>query len=316
MRRLIAMINSVHVKDFQSIKDESVTLGKRESGGGLTLIVGPSSTGKSAMLRATKTLTTNGPSIPVRVGQSKTRIEAGYDDDSSVAVERGKSLSTYWLNGEAYQKAGTSVPKDVENFLGLYKDAHFAFQFDPPYLLGAAGSVVTQTLGEVTNAHVLTEAVREGIRRKSEANTIAKTRRTDVLEAKERLEEHRGLPARIKAVEALEGLQASLNEAATEHSALTQALDLYARLREEQETTDAEVKAAPDLTESIESIRMHLRAIERISALVHEWTLSTAERYDAADEEKEARETAAQLGAEKAALLHDMGWCPTCGKKQ
>ena len=309
------MIKSVHVKDFQSVKDESVTLGVRESGGGLTLIVGPSSTGKSAMLRATKTLTVNGSSIPVRVGQAKTRIEAEYDDETTVAVERGKSLSTYWLNDSPYQKAGTSVPKDVENFLGLYKDAHFAFQFDPPYLLGVPGSAVTQTLGEVTNAHVLNEAVREGIRRKAEANTIAKTRRADVVEAKERLEGHRGLPARVKALEALEEMQEALNGLSAEAHAIESALSLYTRLIAEKETAEAERATVPDLSGSIKAITQHLNAIDKIGALVSEWDAAIAARHVAVAEESQAIEAVATLETKKTALLHEMGQCPTCGKK-
>ena len=308
------MFDSIQVKDFQSVADQKIHLGQRESGGGLTLIVGPSSTGKSAMLRAARTLTVNGPSIPVRVGQSKTLIKA-HVNGHTVELERGKSLSTYRLDEAVYQKAGTTVPADVEKFLGLYGDAHFAFQFDVPYLLGEAGSTVTRTLGKLTNAHVLSEAVREGVRRKNEANTLAKARRGDAERAQEALEAYAGLERRTALLRVLQGNLTTARDAERDNGVLTRAVAALESMKAELAGLEAEAKKVPDLTATFAKIRQAIDLTDRLRAMVDDWATNSVLAVRAESEAQEHEAEAQRLTEERLALLHEMGVCPTCGKE-
>lgn len=311
------LIKELTVKDFQSVGNAHVDLGLREGGGGLTLIVGPSSTGKSAVLRAAKLLAYNSGSVPVRQGQKKTNIALGYDDGMTVEVERGKSLSTYRLGTEVYQKAGVNVPSDVQKFLGLYDTAHFAFQFDLPYLLGEAGAAVTKALGIITNAHVLTEAAREGARRKSQANLLAKTHAQTAEQAAEALEAFKGLPAWktliASATEALEDAQ----------EAETEALSLAALIVEHDEKTErlerareAAAKQAPNVSELLATARTDFTRAERLTALVTEYERKVARVAELMPVQADTLGKIQEVAHERTHLLKSMGVCPTCGKEQ
>lgn len=180
------MLDKVVVNDFQSVEKAELELGQ------ITTIVGPSSSGKSAMLRALYLLFRNMSSVPVRAQSksSKTTVSAQVDD-KNIFVERGKSLSTYKINDLAYAKAGVTVPDKVKEVLNLYSaspDLHFAFQFDKPYLLDETGSTVSTTLGTLTQASTLRGAAKEGNRRALEAKRLLTTRQSDVADLKERLE--------------------------------------------------------------------------------------------------------------------------------
>ncbi len=130
------MWGSITVENFQSIKRANINLGA------LTVIVGPSSSGKSAFLRSIKTLVSNarGTEFMTR-GAGLTKVTAETDQ---VAVEfaRGASGGAYRLiqdgNEEVYTKLGGGVPAAVTARLRVAPAdgggaLHFAAQFDRQY---------------------------------------------------------------------------------------------------------------------------------------------------------------------------------------
>lgn len=183
------MISKVTVNDFQSIEQAELDLGGQ---GSITTIVGPSSTGKSALLRAMNLLMRNSSSVPVRAQSKKGAVKISAEvDDKTVAVLRGKSLSTYKIDDIEYSKSGVTVPDKVQEVLNLYSaspDLHFSFQFDKPYLLDETGSTISATLGSLTQAHILRNASKEGNRRALETRRLITTRQTDVSSLKEKIE--------------------------------------------------------------------------------------------------------------------------------
>ena len=305
------LLRAAAVKDFQSVSQSKIELGVRSSGGGLTLIVGPSSTGKSAVLRALRLLAYNGASVPVRDGAKTTKVAAVFDSGMKVGVERGKALSTYTLGTDTYSKAGTSVPKDVEKFLGLYGGAHFAFQFDLPYLLAEPGAAVTKVLGEVTNAHVLTEAVREGSRRKMQASQLARTRRGDAETASKALEGFESLPIRQKALEAAREALEAADEAEAEALTILETATRLARLREELEGLT--VPEVPDISGLLEKARKALEYAALLDEAVATHEKSTKEKSTLEQEAAAVEQEQEEIELARVQLLRTMGRCPTCG---
>lgn len=308
------LIKDLQVKNFQSVADQKISLGLRESGGGLTLVVGPSSTGKSAMLRAMRLLAYNSTTVPVRAGEKKTNISISYDSGKSVGVERGKSLSTYTIDKDVYQKAGTSVPKDVANTLKFYGESHFAFQFDPPFLLAEPGSTITRIFGEITNAHVLTEAVREGDRRKKAASALAKTRWADASEATERLKTFEGLVTRKERAEGLERLLEVLRGYDAEASTLESIVTRHQKA--EEALASLTVKPVPDISEYVTKSKKILDMADQINSVIANLHSKKTSYLQAVKDAGAAQEDIERIKQERHDLLHEMGICPTCGKAQ
>ena len=199
------LLERLSVTNFQSIANADIELGS------FTVIVGPSNSGKSALLRALRAVVRNlnSPSA-VRAGKKLLTSEV-YFNGHTVSIERGKSSSTYRIelpNGkeEVYTKAGRDVPEDVQNLLGLPKpedtpDLVFSSQIEPPFLLAVTGSTAAKVLGDLTNVSKLHAAAREANRRRGEASKMEGIRRSDALSAHTRMkEEFSDLPAQVATI--------------------------------------------------------------------------------------------------------------------
>ena len=224
------MFRSATVEDFQSVKSASLEFPLRPSGGSITTIVGPSSTGKSAFLRALHTLVfnTNSVSARVRAGAKTLKVATTLADGREVRITRGPSLSTYEVGDETYTKAGTTAPEVIANIFRLQPDLHIRFQFSPPYLLSEPPNAVAATFARLTHAHLLREAVREGQRRALRARQAAELRQAEAEKISSRLaEEFADIEAHRDAVTScalLYSQMAQLEQAST--SARTALLEL------------------------------------------------------------------------------------------
>lgn len=240
-------LTHLRVKDFQSLHDVELTLAP------LTIVVGPSSSGKSALIRALKTLTANARgSAFVSTWATKTVIEAdfadrvtgsihepdGYQplgsltltrsaktgDDSYVISRTATSLSTSTPHAQdTYTKLSGTVPPEVTAFLRVEPTPeslalHFASQFDRPYLLGDSPAEVARTFAQLTNAHVIFAAAREANRSRLQAAQTLKIRVNDLLP----------ITAQIPGIRHLAAQRAHLSQA---EAALLTASDLHTHIK-------------------------------------------------------------------------------------
>lgn len=308
----------IEVVDFQSIAAADIELGVREGGGGITTIVGPSSTGKSAFLRAVRMLVRNASAAPVRIGAKKAVVRAEFDG-RSVEVSRGKALSTYVLDTETFAKAGVSVPEAVAKALGLREDTpdpHFAFQFDAPYLLSVPGSVVSSTLGRLTHANVLREAVREGARRAQAAKHTKDIRTKDALELAAAIKERFAtLPAREQAFKDAQEVVAKALDADTRADTLGHLLEALEAASTGLEAVSAARARYDDvfpLVEQASTAMARAKEVEEVVSLLDRATTMRAAQQEmaaACAQEADAAE------GEYNKLLVEAGICPTCGGK-
>ena len=248
------MIENISVQDFQSIEFGKVDLGK------FTVFTGPSSSGKSAFLRALHGLTRNSfnPS-QVRLGQSVTTVSAIVDGRKVEAV-RGKSKSTYKLDDEEYTKAGRAVPEDVEAVLSMPLvadlESSFATQFDKPYLIADPGSTGAKVLGTLTNVSVLHDGMREANRRKLSINAEIKVRKADLEKDNEEVEQYADLTSLeesiSKAEDALIRIQ-YIQRDATEVDSLVDTVSLRNRTLEQYEKEVVDLSAYSKTLEEVTS---------------------------------------------------------------
>lgn len=199
------MLRSLRLRDYQSHKDTSLELGK------LTVIVGPSSSGKTAIARALRLLANNARGVSyVRQGAKKTCVSAEVagsepvsDASTHVTVERAKATSAYELTlpGDPepvqFTKCGTSTPELVQSALPFGGDGMWlAGQFDRPFLLDETGSQVARTLGELTNVNLIFAAVRECNRRAAEHKRRATDQESELSDLRMQIQQYRDLPQR------------------------------------------------------------------------------------------------------------------------
>ena len=311
------MLSQVKIRGFQSLYNVELDLEP------FTVIVGPSSSGKSAFVRALKMLTSNSRgSTFISAGEKICTIQAT-TDAGTVVLKRGKATSDneYVLvpsGDEAVQqtftKLGGETPEEVSKFLGLdSKDAalHFASQLDKPYLLDDAPNSVARTLGSLTGVNIIFEGARESNRRKLTASSARKTRVEDLEGIKSRVESYRGLKEQLEAIAEAEDL-------ITLARALDKRLErlvAYVDTLEIAEASIARTEAAANL--EVPSMDEYEAAAERLGRFTE---LLSAVGKAGADIKKwatavtEATEAEERTLAEYTTALQEAGTCPTCGQ--
>lgn len=193
----------VHVQNFQSLKDAQLDVE------GLTVIVGPSDLGKSALVRAIEAALFNLPGdYFVRAGATFAEVHLAEVPTAAggtldVVWRKGKGKNEFVVNGAKFDKVGTDAPPPlvVAGFRDVAEEVRpqIATQFDRLFLLDRPGSTVADILTALSRVVVVaaadrlcatdvrdtkrTETVRRGDLQQVETDLIA-TREIDDLHAR------------------------------------------------------------------------------------------------------------------------------------
>lgn len=160
-------IKTLILENFQSHAYTEIELADT-----LTVIVGETDQGKSAIVRALQWLFLNEPRGVdfIRVGTNECRVTVVFDDGVRLARERNSSGSRnrYIIEHPGQEPLilegfGTSVPQEVVDLTGVQRlrvdDAtslmlHFAKQLEAPFLLNETGAVKAKAIGQLTGTHL------------------------------------------------------------------------------------------------------------------------------------------------------------------
>lgn len=308
----MTQLKSVRVRNFQSIEDISTDFAK------FTVLVGPSSSGKSAFLRGIKTCLRNSfvPSN-VRSGTTKSIVDVQFTDGIDVSIERGKSLSTYRLGSqaEAFTKSARTIPDDVAKALKVPLisdvDLTFSFQFDKPFLVSESGFTAAQVIGSLTNVSLLHAAIRETNRRVQESSSLLKVRQSDLVSLTDTLQSFRDLPEmktrleqaqlRFDAVRPLESRMAALKSSL---EAVRNAETALARLKPVQ-VPQVSIKSLDDQSKRLSRLTNLISVLDSTQSVISQKSNAVFKL----EEEILSLENAYNY------RLEALGTCPLCGQE-
>lgn len=306
------MIERVQVTCFQSLKSIDLRFGR------YTVIVGPSSSGKTALMRALRAVASNvrGTHVITR-GQTRMAVTV-HTGDHQVTLERDQTAGRYRIatggKDDSYTKLAGGVPAAVTAALRIDPvptngtSVNFAGQFDGPYLLGESGANVARALGSLTNVDTILEAAREAIRRRNLAAADLRTREADLARVVQEARQYQGLAARRAALETAEKLY---EQVADRQGRIDRCRAASVALQVAEDVLAQSAPSKPPDTTAFNN------AYERWShgqALIRSWAFAEREVQDAA----KLRDDAAAAAAEAECLLHEQvlvtGICPTCNQ--
>lgn len=163
------MVEKLTIKNFQSHERSVLNFHP-----GVNVIVGPSDSGKSAILRALHWLIYNRPS-----GEAFRRIDSGITkvigkfDDFILSRIRSDSSNDYLLkvgkSRERFSSFGVAVPEMIREILRM-DDVNFQGQFHPPFMLSSSAGEVARELNRIANIDVIDTGFK---------NIISMVRRTE-----------------------------------------------------------------------------------------------------------------------------------------
>lgn len=312
------MFQRVRVKDFQSLADVELELGQ------LTVIVGPSSSGKSALIRALRLLTSNKSGTAyVRRGRPQCHVAADIGDGwgcgpVTVEVCRGKE-SFYQYQPQSvhqdmesfrYTKIAAAVPEKITELLGIPPgdQPNFAGQFDRPYLLDETGSKVAQTLGELTNIVIVMAAAKEANRLRLGASQKLVQSKSLVAQLDAQIPSFADLPNQSRILDNVDTL---LEELATEENELRQLKYSLEELGTVEVALNQPLPEVLDLEEldQEQSEAAQLRALMEDAELFER--MMVVGEQEIADFDPKIEECERLYRNE----LESAGVCPTCGQE-
>ena len=309
----------IHLRNFQSIRSAAIPVGR------LTVVVGESNIGKSALVRALALLARNGPSTGlVRQGEEHLTVAAVFSGGTGIQIRRGARLSEYKLvkvggGGGVFTKCGVNVPAEITKYWSLAStdlgELSFAGQHDPPFLLSQPASGVARQISAITNAHLLSDAVRETNRRRLEASQAVRSFQREADECREQLTAVADLKARRSRLEACREALTQAEAATSASVALGAVLTRSDALHEEIARLEAVTGPSNELKKLVEEADNLVGAVAKVRAAVaRAKSLGQAVRQ----EESAAREWAhgaEQIAEDAHRMLVEAGTCPACGQE-
>jgi chromosome segregation ATPase len=217
---------TIHVKNFQSIKDASLEVK------GFTAITGPNNSGKTALMRAVRGVFQNTPGTAfVRHGESESAVTVTFDD-AAVTWKKGnssRSKPTYIVNGSDPIYPGREVP-DVVRDLGVLPIKAGGNEVWPTlapqftgqvFMLDRPGSHLAEAVADIERVSKLNTALKQSDKEKRSASSELRIRRKDMTKAEDGLSLFDGLDGVLGGLELLAEKRAKIQRVSRTHQRLT-----------------------------------------------------------------------------------------------
>ena len=170
------MSTKISIDNFQSISHADIDVD------GFTILVGESSQGKSACLRAVNAACNNKfRQNYLKYGTEELSVSIAYDDTSSFTTTKcGKGSPSYELNGTPYEKLNRTVPQEIVDYnnfgvIDYYEQKYplnFFSQFSKPLLLEFSQKRILEILSSSKAYDDMTKA-NSSLNKHKEQNTGA-----------------------------------------------------------------------------------------------------------------------------------------------
>lgn len=163
--------------------------------GKLTMLTGPTSSGKTSVFRAINALLRNDPVTRyITYGEKQLKVKLTLDSGITVEWIKGNGDNSYivhWPDGResTFQKVGNDVPDEVAEVLKLTPikmedgnklSVNVHSQLESPFLVKDTAPQVAKVFGELTSASKLYAAVSEGNKTVLRNRSLKKTRNGDL----------------------------------------------------------------------------------------------------------------------------------------
>lgn len=180
------MIKKLVLTHFQCHKKKSI-----EFSPGVNVIIGPSDTGKSSIIRALKWVVFNKPSgNSFRRHGSKRTVVKLLTNDHEVIRTKSNAVNTYKLDGKELKTPGTSVPAEVENAINL-KEINFQEQHDAAFMLSETAGECGRMLNRMVDLEIIDKTLKNLNRKGAETKNKAKYVKEETEELKEEVRKYR-----------------------------------------------------------------------------------------------------------------------------
>ncbi|WP_124727503.1 AAA family ATPase [Staphylospora marina] len=253
------------IENFQSHQRTEIDFSS-----GLNVFVGPSDSGKSAVLRALRWVLFNVPRGTdfIRSGARECRVSLTLMDGTEIVRVRSSSVNRYILRkpGEpelTFEGFGNSVPEEITQVHGIRpipldgKEVllHFGGQLEPPFLLFESGSSKAKTIGRIIGAQLFDRAIKMASSDHRTATQKIRRLEEEKSEIEEKLKPYETLEQLEKTVARAEELFRDAREKQERMRRLVRLAEELSAVREEKRQTEARIRTFDALPTAVRILR-------------------------------------------------------------
>lgn len=285
-------ITKMVIKGFQSHEDTVI-----EFTNGLNAIIGPSNSGKSAIIRALRFVLYNEPKGSDFIRQSAKEVicRVEFSDGSYLERRRTRNSAGSYIvgypDGTKTELKGftNNIPVDVPNthqmpYIQLTKDLettlNIGFQLEAPFMIGESPSTRAAIIGHLTGVHLVDAAIRELNKDITGNNRDMKTFHQQVEEIEEELQDFSDLPVMKQQIdEATRWIQTveTKEEEKESYEKLYQQWQETVKAEIEIQTQYAELKSIERLAPQVMQLEMKYQKLQELQSLLLKWQEVTQE---------------------------------------
>lgn len=320
-------MNAVKRIELINFQSHSKTIIEPAPSGQLSIIVGPSDTGKTVILRALRWCFYNSPSGIdfIRAECTFAKVTVDFLSGDTIIRHRSKGgINRYIVNGETFEGFGSNVPLEVQQVTGVRPVAigdmelclNLAEQLDGPFLgKSISAPARAKVLGKLAGTEEIDLAGKRLGTDLYRRGQDEKRLKTELEGLQEKITGYDYLPAMKKKIKALETIITEIKEAKERQDKLVALNEDYSRtetgIRETMDTinrwkgireAEANIREAEKATEKMRVIEtLGINAI-KIKTVINE-ALTTINRFSGIEEAEYSLAEAFMLTARKDALL-------------
>jgi len=257
------MIQSLELYNFQSHRSSRMKFHP-----GVNIIVGPTDSGKTSIIRALRYVATNRPS-----GEG---FISNWADDMRVAVEcdEGKVERTkgkenlYKLDDTEFRAFGTSVPEEIVGVLNL-AEANIQQQLDSPFLISNSPGEVAQHFNRIAHLEKIDLSRKNVEKIIKETTSDLKYADQDLKQIKEDLTAYDNLDQLEAQVEVLEGMEEKQKRVIRDQSRLKKLSGDITEMDEKIEEESEALRMEP-MVEKVEVLLEHRHGVRNQKRILQE----------------------------------------------
>ncbi len=268
-------IHKVVLENFQSHIYSEIEFGPE-----LNVIVGPSDSGKSAIIRALKWVMYNEPSgdFFIREGEKECRVTVELSDGTKLQRYRTKSKNGYRLidisgNESVFEGIGLTVPQEIIDITGITKiqldsDSENAInlgeQLEGPFLLTEKASTRANAIGRLVGVDLVDDALRDVLR---DIRSLNQTRK----QKEETLQETNIRIAEFDYIEQIKKIYEQTHSIIEKANQLDEKINILQGIRKSIDSLSDEITRVGVVIERLKNIEKLQRTLDQLNSNVRNY---------------------------------------------
>lgn len=294
-------LKNIKIKYFQTHEDTNL-----EFANGITVLVGKTDSGKTAIIRAIKLITKNKPRgngfisafFPAdKKNKPTSKVTLTLEDDTEITRTKSENKNEYTIKKneleESFNNFGVNIPPEVEQEIGLTAvqidqdtalDVNIAEQLSQPFLLFESPSVKTKLIDKIARIDVLNKAIKNTKNEQNEIKAKQKVLKENLEKTDKELEFFTNIEQEKENLEKIKQLYNSLIEKQKlleKYKQLKQALnDINIAIEKGQKTKQELVSFISLSTEKIKTVKENFSKVELLTKCHKEYVSYMTEIND------------------------------------